>query len=293
MTGIPALNSNAQYAYNYLKKRYGWSDIQAAGAVGNLMQESSFILDARNKGDGQDGSDSIGIGQWNGDRAKGLHSFAEKNNGSPTDINTQLDYYVWEQTQGPEKRAGQMLANAQNLNDAVIGGIAYERPAGFSWDNPANGHGYDNRLNYAKQAYENYSGNNPDEVLGNKPISPANSESQIQAKATEVKPEEAKSNNGILVNAYNKITGSNAQVPDTILGAKTSDVMKGIAGIGDFAKIMQGETDSLNKQASAAASRAASNRNSNPVEIQFASSITTDPRKKRKGGLSGLGGYLV
>lgn len=71
-----AVNSNARYAYDYLQRRYNLTPVQAAGVVGNLMQESSMNTGARNRGDGSDGSDSIGIGQWNGGRAKALRAFA-------------------------------------------------------------------------------------------------------------------------------------------------------------------------------------------------------------------------
>ena len=56
----------------------GWTPEQASGIVGNLLHESGGKLDpnARAKGDGSDGSDSIGIGQWNQDRATALQQFA-------------------------------------------------------------------------------------------------------------------------------------------------------------------------------------------------------------------------
>jgi len=166
-----ALNETARYAYNYLKKKHGFSDLAAASAVGNGQQESSWNLNARNKGDGRDGSDSVGVFQWNGDRAKGLINYGKQTGRDPYDIDNQLDYYAWEQTHGGEQRAGNMMRNASTLNDAVAGGISYERPAGFSWDNPSAGHGYDNRLAYAKDAYSQYSGNDADAVLGSKPTS--------------------------------------------------------------------------------------------------------------------------
>lgn len=105
------------------------------------------------------------------------------------------------------------------------------------------------------------------------------------------KPE---SHNGPLVNALNKITGSNYQVPDTILGADTGKVMKGVSGIGDFAKALTESTDQLNSQTQAAARSAQANRNSNPVEMAFMQTqIPEINKRKRKGALSGLGGYLI
>jgi hypothetical protein len=58
-------------------ERKGMTPLAAAGIVGNLMAESGARLHtgAVNKGDGADGSNSVGIGQWNSDRAKALSRF--------------------------------------------------------------------------------------------------------------------------------------------------------------------------------------------------------------------------
>ena len=87
-------NNNARYAYNYLMQRYGLQPHQAAGVVGNLMQESGRNLNtsARNPGDGRDGSDSIGIAQWNSGRARGLHQFARDRGVDVGNLDLQLDY---------------------------------------------------------------------------------------------------------------------------------------------------------------------------------------------------------
>jgi len=52
----------------------------AIGAMGSLGWESGIHLDntARNAGDGADGSDSIGWGQWNGPRARSLISTGQQ-----------------------------------------------------------------------------------------------------------------------------------------------------------------------------------------------------------------------
>jgi hypothetical protein len=107
---------------------------------------------------------------------------------------------------------------------------------------------------------------------------------------TTAAPEE-KSHNGILVQALNKITGSNMQIPDTILGADTDKLAKGFSGLGDFAKALSADTDSLNKQSAQAAARAQAGRSDNPVELTFLDFAAE--RKKKKGSLSGLGGYFV
>lgn len=114
----------------------------------------------------------------------------------------------------------------------------------------------------------------------------------VQAKMPDAKaaePAKPESHNGILVNAFNKLTGADYQVPDTILGAKTGDVMKGIGGIGDFAKIMMESDESINKQIQANARN--SGRSGTPVELDF--TPTAMLKRKRRGSLSGLGGYFV
>ncbi len=113
-----------------------------------------------------------------------------------------------------------------------------------------------------------------------------------QAPAEPAKPE---SRNGVLVNAFNKITGNDYQVPETILGSDTGKFMKGVGGIGDFAKSMMEQDESINKQIQANA-RAAGRGGSAPVEIALTPTMVLtqeELRKKRRGALGGLGGYTL
>lgn len=302
----PALNDNARYAYRYLQEKYNLQPYQAAGIVGNLMQESTFMTNARNAGDGRDGSDSIGIGQWNQDRAHNFRAFAGDNTGN---LDTQLDFVMHElqgsggNGGGSEAYAWNRLKSADNVHDATAAMISYERPSGWSRQNPTAGHGFDNRLSWAGEVL----GMSPDEIAAARPT---NASALAQAKASPasdnklfamIQGKEAaapKSQNGVLVDAYNKLTGSNVQVPKTIPdsvpifgGAETAKVMKGIGGLGDLGKAMSAETESLNRQASQAAARAQAGRNSEPVEIQFIDYAAE--RRKKKGALGGLGGYFV
>lgn len=68
----------------------------AAGWAANLKHESGvpggFNTAAVNPKDGSDGSDSIGIGQWNGPRAAALKKFAADNGTSVNDPKTQMAY---------------------------------------------------------------------------------------------------------------------------------------------------------------------------------------------------------
>jgi hypothetical protein len=63
------MDNSAQSAFNYIVAQ-GLFPVQAAGIAGNLQGESGQGLDpqAISRGDGRDGSDSIGVAQWNGAR---------------------------------------------------------------------------------------------------------------------------------------------------------------------------------------------------------------------------------
>lgn len=280
----PSLNNNAWYAYNYYRKKHGFSDNQAAGIVGNLMAESSFNTNARNKGDGRDGSDSIGVGQWNGDRARGLHSFAAKRGTDVSDLDTQLDYYVHE-LNGSEKRAGDMIRNATDVNAATTGAIAYERPAGFSWDNPTNGHNYALRLSYANQLLGNpdaaESAVAPTRVAA---TSPADTVKYPGLKKTGEQIGEAMGGLGF------SGTGSEND-PHKLWGMELDGEDGLLADLGGFSKAFA--------QAEQAPQQVAAPRgNSNPIQLSFDIASTTKPSiieeeeiKKRRGGLAGFGGF--
>lgn len=128
----------------------GYSREQAAGIVGHLVQESGLDPNARNPGDGRDGSDSIGLGQWNGARAKALVRFAAERGRPVNDFQTQLEF-IDHELKGSEGRAGAALKSAKTVDEATAAFMGYERPKGWTADNPTGGHGWDNRLAHAKR----------------------------------------------------------------------------------------------------------------------------------------------
>jgi len=71
--GGVGISPRADQAYSYFRSQ-GWSPAIASGIVGNLMAESGAQLNPNslNPSDGTDGSDSIGIAQWNSTRAQNL-----------------------------------------------------------------------------------------------------------------------------------------------------------------------------------------------------------------------------
>lgn len=149
------------YVMNYLIGK-GLAPHQAAGFTGNLIQESSLNTGARNPGDGRDGSDSIGIAQWNGDRARNYAAFAKGTGREIGNIDAQLDFTLHEMGLGnqewrnlpgwgSEGTAGRALRSANDVAGAAAAGISYERPAGWSSANPTGGHGWANRYGHAQR----------------------------------------------------------------------------------------------------------------------------------------------
>ncbi|KQY14432.1 hypothetical protein [Rhizobium sp. Root482] len=157
----------------------------------------------------------------------------------------------------------------------------------------------DNAPSWLRDAYNGAPSGKPDviaEVLAaanpDAPQALPQPELQSLALATDTKETAPKSNNGILVDAFNKITGKNVQVPQPpkeIFGVETGKVTNALSGIGDFAKAL-GESDAqLNKQIQASAR--SGGRSDTPVEFTMMPSAL--PRKKKKGSLGGLGGFYV
>jgi len=140
--------SNAAIAYYQSR---GWTKEQAAGIVGNLLAESKLNTGALNPGDGRDGSNSIGVAQWNSGRAQALKKFAAANKADWRDFGVQLAF-VDHELRTDEKAAGDALRNAKTVDEATAAFIGYERPAGWSAANPRGAHNYQGRLKYAAQA---------------------------------------------------------------------------------------------------------------------------------------------
>ena len=146
---------NGLAAFQYFVGQ-GLSPAQAAGIVGNLQGESGQGLNtgAINRGDGRDGSDSIGIGQWNGTRAQALKAYADSKGVPWTDLNTQLEF-LHSELKGPEAGAYKNLLAAQTPEEAGRAFLAYERPK--DWNVPGS---HPERAKYAVTAFNAYGGGN-------------------------------------------------------------------------------------------------------------------------------------
>lgn len=138
------MTPRAQQAVAYYVAR-GYTPVQAAGIVGNLMQESGPNLDLNAVGDN---GTAFGIAQWRGDRLTNLQRFAASNGSDWRDFNTQLAF-VDHELNTTERRAGDALRNASTVDDATAAMIGFERPQGWTTNNPRGGHGWNNRLRFA------------------------------------------------------------------------------------------------------------------------------------------------
>lgn len=140
------MNQNAAYALDYFTKQ-GWTPQQAAGIVGNLMQESGLNPQVKPGDAGR----SQGIAQWNGDRLNALQAYADQQGGDWHNLDTQLGF-VNNELGGSESKAGNALRNAQTIPDATAAFAGFERPQGWTAANPQGANAYDKRLQYAMQA---------------------------------------------------------------------------------------------------------------------------------------------
>lgn len=134
----------------------------AAGIVGAFQQESGMDLDPEAVHDNGTG---FGIAGWRDPqpgvgRKTELMNWAKQSGQDPSDIDTQLDYFLWEITDGPEKAVGDKLFSAQNVDEAADAMVHYERPQGYDQNDVTKANGYENRLNNARSLFNTYTGGN-------------------------------------------------------------------------------------------------------------------------------------
>lgn len=105
----------------------GYTPEQASALAGHAQAESQFSPKIVNPKDGRDGSDSIGLFQWNSTRAQNLKKFAADNKLDPLDRRTQLEFAAWE-LENTEAPAGRGIKNAKTLEEANKAVFGYLRP---------------------------------------------------------------------------------------------------------------------------------------------------------------------
>jgi hypothetical protein len=136
---------NAQMAMGLLQG-LGYQPHQAAGIVGNLMQESHVNPTVR---PGDHGT-AHGIAQWRGQRWSNMLNYAAHNGGNPNSLATQIGFLDHElKTQYPT--AYRALMGSHTPEEAAgLFGLHYERPRGAQTGIASNIDGYGNRVNTAR-----------------------------------------------------------------------------------------------------------------------------------------------
>lgn len=114
-------SANKTFAFNYLQQK-GLAPHQAAGIVGNFAQESNVNPSITNS------IGAFGAGQWLGARKKALFDFAKRNGQDPANLQTQLDFTMYE-LNTTEKGAFNALKNTKTSAEAAkVIRKKYERP---------------------------------------------------------------------------------------------------------------------------------------------------------------------
>lgn len=117
------VRDNGLFAIKHFVEKGGMTPEQAAGVVGNLIQESQLnpLVKPNHLG-------TFGIAQWLGERKVNFFNWAGENKRNKWDLETQLDYVLHEMA-GPEKKAMQMLQGSKDVGSAVKNiRDYYERP---------------------------------------------------------------------------------------------------------------------------------------------------------------------
>jgi hypothetical protein len=124
----------------------GYTPAAIAAILGAAEAESSFNPKAKGA------AGEVGIFQWRGSRLDDLKDFAASRGGDIYDPAIQTDF-LDKELRTTEGRAGKILLSAQNPEDAAIGMMHYERPAGYKRDDPTRGHNWSGRLGAAQNYY--------------------------------------------------------------------------------------------------------------------------------------------
>jgi hypothetical protein len=176
------VGERSKAAYGFFQGR-NWTPAQAAGIVGNLIHESVGLnTGARNPGDGRDGSDSVGLAQWNSTRAVALKAFAAQNKADWRDFNIQLAF-VQNELETSEAPAAQRLRQAKTPREAAAAFAEYFlRPEGAGRGNPEGIHGFANRARQAEGVAAKFAGMKIEPTEGDRLYSMMPPERQLQVR---------------------------------------------------------------------------------------------------------------
>lgn len=141
--------SGASLAWNFWKSK-GLADHQVAGILGNIKAESAFNPLAVG-----DGGNAFGLYQHNDRRFNLFNAIGGKGN-----LGDELAQhrFAYSELMGPESRAWNALKGATDVRGATAAFAGFERPSGFSWDNPGGAHNFAGRLKGAEEALSKFGG---------------------------------------------------------------------------------------------------------------------------------------
>lgn len=108
---------NKQIVWNYLVSTMGFSNLQAAGIMGNIEQESNFRTDV--EGPVVDGKKAYGLAQWYAGRRTALESYASSVNKPVSDLNMQLDFLAKELNDDYKVRVLDPIKASNNLAEVT------------------------------------------------------------------------------------------------------------------------------------------------------------------------------
>ncbi len=118
----------------------GYTKEQAAGIVGNLIQESGL-----NPNTVHDNGTGLGIAGHRLERLDALKAYAASKGKPANDFQTQLEF-IDQELNTTEGKTGVALRAAKTPQEAAAAFINYERPQGWTPENPQAGHGFANRV---------------------------------------------------------------------------------------------------------------------------------------------------
>jgi hypothetical protein len=125
----------------------GYSPEAAAGIVGHLPHESGMNPFASG-----DSGTSGGLAQWHNERLTALRSYAASQGKPATDFQTQLEF-IDKELHTTETGTLAKLQAAKTPEDAAKAFMDYERPQGWTPENPAGGLGYQSRVTMARAVF--------------------------------------------------------------------------------------------------------------------------------------------
>lgn len=211
-----------QYAYKKLVSM-GYTPVQAAGIVGNLLQENAEMDPSLSNSIG-----ATGIAQWLGSRLEALKRFAAMKGTAWNDFDTQLEFIDYEM-KGSESYAYSKLKEARTPEEAAYAVRKhYERPGGHEANDPA-------RMGNARAIYDKNVGSSWSDGFipsGKTKVNPTSYAAAL-AGGQSIVPAASMGNNNTMINiggiTVNCGQSSNPREIAAAVGAKVIDVTKTLA----------------------------------------------------------------